>query len=148
MTSHIKIPDIPPVVRLVGNGIQTIFEFPFPIFASEDLSVSINGALQNSGFSVTSPGETTGGSVIFDIPPLDGQMITLERRMPFERLTDFIEGGDFAATTINTELDFIVAGLQQLEQDQTTMLQFNPHESPLSNIIPDKHIRAGKVLGF
>lgn len=148
MTSHIKIPDIPPIVRLVGNGIQTIFEFPFPIFASEDLSVSINGALQNSGFSVTGPGETAGGSVIFDIPPLDGQMITLERRMPFERLTDFIEGGDFAATTINTELDFIVAGLQQLEQDQTTMLQFNPHESPLSNIIPDKHIRAGKVLGF
>ena len=68
--------------------------------------------------------------------------------MPFERLTDFIEGGDFAASAINTELDFVVAGLQQLEQGQAAMIQFNPHETALSNIIPDKNIRAGKALGF
>ena len=148
MTSHIKIPDVAPIVRLVGNGTQINFEFPFPIFASEDLSVYINGALQTSGFDVVSAGETSGGHITFDTAPANGQVITLERRMPFERLTDFIEGGDFAASAINTELDFVVAGLQQLEQDQAAMIQFNPHETPVSNIIPDKNIRAGKALGF
>jgi len=148
MTSHIKIPDIAPVVRLVGNGIQTIFEFPFPIFASEDLSVFINGASQLSGFSVSNAGNSNGGQVIFTVAPANGQVITLERRMPFERLTDFIEGGDFAASAINSELDFVVAGLQQLEQDQTAMITFPKTETPFSNILPDKPVRANKALGF
>lgn len=148
MVNHIKIPDVAPIVRLVANGIQKNFEFPFPIFASEDLSVYINGAVQSSGFSIVNAGATSGGHVAFDSAPANGQVITLERRMPFERLTDFIEGGDFAASAINTELDFVVAGLQQLEQDQAAMIKFNPHETPLSHIMPDKNIRAGKALGF
>ncbi|HAJ89553.1 MAG TPA: hypothetical protein DCM27_00845 [Rhodospirillaceae bacterium] len=148
MVSHIKIPDVPPIVRLIANGIQTNFEFPFPIFASEDLAVYINGALQVSGFDVAGAGATGGGHIIFDTAPLNGQIITLERRMPFERLTDFIEGGDFAASAINTELDFVVAGLQQLEQDQAGMIRFNPHENPVTHIMPDRAIRAGKALGF
>jgi len=32
----------------------------------------------------------------------------------FERLSDFVEGGDFSAAAINTELDFLVGGLQQI----------------------------------
>ena len=148
MSNHLKIPDVPPITRLVGNGIQTKFEFPFPIFASEDLAVYINGAPQTSGFDVVDAGATSGGHIVFDTPPLNGQVVTLERRMPFERLTDFIEGGDFAASAINTELDFVVAGLQQLEQDQTTMIKFNPHEGNTANIMPDRQVRAGKALGF
>lgn len=148
MTSHIKIPDIAPIIRLVGNSIQTIFEFPFPIFASEDLSVYINGAQQTNGYSVHHSDEVTGGYITFEIPPMTGHVITLERRMPFERLTDFIEGGDFSANAINTELDFLVAGLQQIERDQSPMLRFNPHENSAVNIIPDKAIRANKALGF
>lgn len=148
MTSHIKIPDIAPIVRLVGNGTQTNFEFPFPIFASEDLSIYLNGAIQTSGFNIVGAGITVGGSVIFDVPPANGMVVTLERRMPFERLTDFIEGGDFAASSINTELDFLTAGLQQVERDQLPMLRFNPHENDVINIIPDRPIRANKALGF
>lgn len=148
MTSHIKIPDIAPIVRLVGNGIQTQFEFPFPIFASEDLSVYLNGALQSNGFQMIGAGATAGGRVTFDVPPANGVVITLERRMPFERLTDFIEGGDFAASSINTELDFLTAGLQQVERDQSPMLRFNRHETDGINTIPDRAIRANKALGF
>lgn len=148
MTDHIKMPDIAPLVRLVGNGTQISFEFPFPIFASEDLHVYIDGAEQTAGYSITGAGATVGGTVTFDIAPANGKVVTLERRMPFERLTDFIEGGDFAASAINTELDFLVAGLQQLERDQSPMLRFNDHETSVSNFIPDKSIRAGKALGF
>ncbi len=148
MTSHIKIPDVSPIVRLVANGIQASFEFPFPVFASEDLSVHIDGAPQSSGFHVFDAGDTHGGYVTFDVPPSNGQVITLSRRMVFERLSDFIEGGDFSAGAINTELDFVVAGLQQLGEDQTGMVKFSPHETRISNILPDKNIRAGKALGF
>ena len=148
MTDHIKMPDIAPLVRLVGNGAQTSFEFPFPIFASEDLHVYIDGAEQTAGYSITGAGATAGGTVTFDIAPASGKVVTLERRMPFERLSDFIEGGDFAASAINTELDFLVAGLQQLDRDQSPMLRFNDHETPVNTTLPDKSIRAGKALGF
>lgn len=148
MTSHIKIPDIAPIVRLVGNGTQSVFEFPFPVFASEDVAVSLNGALQTAGYSVTGVGNTAGGTVTFDTPPASGIVITLERRMPFERLTDFIEGGNFSASSINTELDFLVAGLQQVENDQTEMMKFPSTENPQFTTLPDKSARANKALGF
>lgn len=148
MTDHIKMPDIVPLVRFVANGVQTVFEFPFPVFASEDLKIYIDGALQESGFTIAGAGATAGGTVAFDTPPAIGRVITLERRMPFERLSDFIEGGDFAASAINTELDFLVAGLQQLGRDQIPMLRFSEHEHPVSNLIPEKSLRANKALGF
>ena len=77
MTNHIKIPDVPPIVRLVANGLQKNFEFPFPIFASEDLAVYINGTMQTSGFDIVDAGVTAGGNVVFDTAPLNGQVITL-----------------------------------------------------------------------
>ena len=58
MTDHIKMPDIVPLVRLVANGVQTVFEFPFPVFASEDLKIYIDGALQESGFTIAGAGAT------------------------------------------------------------------------------------------
>jgi hypothetical protein len=150
MTDHIKMPDVVPVVRLLANGTQTSFVFPFPVFASEDVAVAIDSAPQISGFSVGGAGDTAGGTVTFDTAPAAGKIVTLARRMAFERLTDFIEGGDFAAAAINTELDYLVAGLQQVTGDQAPMLRYPATESPsnLATTLPDKTHRAHKALGF
>lgn len=148
MTEHIKMPDIAPLVQYQTNGTQTEFAYPFPIFASEDMAVSLAGAPQNSGFIVTQAGETSGGSVIFNAPPAAGLVLTLERRMPLERLTDFLEGGDFSAQAINTELDFLVAALQQVQRDQAPMLRYQDSEAAAITALPEKHLRAGRVLGF
>jgi hypothetical protein len=106
MPEHIKMPDVVPLVRYLANGVQNVFDYPFPIFASEDLKILFDGAEQISGFVISGAGVSSGGSVTFDNPPVDGFVVTLERRMTFERLTDFVEGVDFAASAINTELDF------------------------------------------
>jgi hypothetical protein len=148
MTDHIKMPDVVPVVRTLASGAQNVFAYPFPIFASEDLAVYFDGARQYSGFTVAGSGETAGGTVTFDIPPSTGVVVTLERRMAFERLTDFIEGGDFSAQAINTELDFLVAGLQQVQRDSAPMIRYPEGENPGVTSLPDRSLRAGKVLGF
>lgn len=148
MTEHIKMPDVTPVVRYLANGTQTVFEYPFPVFASEDLKILFNGAEQISGFTINGAGESSGGSVTFLTPPVSGVILTLARRMVFERLTDFIEGGDFAAAAINTELDFLVAGLQQVARDQIPMLRFHEGEEPSTTTLPERAFRAGKALGF
>ena len=147
-TEHIKMPDVAPLVRYVADGAQTVYTYPFPIFASEDLAVYFDGALQYSGFTVTEAGMTEGGTVIFDTAPAENIVVMLERRMPLERLTDFLEGGDFSAQAINTELDFLLAAIQQTARDQTPMLRYTDDEAPGEVILPTKEQRANMVLGF
>ena len=147
-TEHIKMPDVAPLVRYVADGEQTVYSYPFPIFASEDIAVYFDGAVQGSGFTVGGAGQTNGGTVTFDAAPTDGVIVTLERRLPLERLTDFLEGGDFSAQAINNELDFLIAAIQQVGSDQTGMLRYTSDEAPATVDLPTKTQRANKVLGF
>ncbi len=145
---HIKVPDIKPVVRYVADGDETVFPFPFPIFASEDIDIYINGAQQYTGFDISGAGATEGGQVSFNTAPVDGVIVMIQRRLPLERLTDFLEGGEFSAQAINTELDFLTAAIQQVSSDQAGMIRYDDTESPSVVVLPSKAQRAGKVLGF
>jgi hypothetical protein len=148
MTEHIKMPDIVPVVRYVANGAQTVFPYPFPIFASEDLKIYKNGALSVSGFDITGEGETSGGLVTFDVAPPEDTIITILRDLPIERVSDYLEGGEFSAASINSELDYIVASVQQVSRQNDTMLKYSDHETPASVVLPARSVRANKALGF
>lgn len=148
MTEHIKMPDVTPLVRYVANGAQDIFAYPFPVFASEDLAVYLDGARQASGFTIDGAGRTAGGTVTFDAAPAINTIITLARELPIERVTDYLEGGDFSAWSINTELDYLIAALQQVNRENDLMLRYGDHETPASVVLPDRAVRAGKALGF
>lgn len=148
MTEHIKMPGISPVVRYAASGAQTVFTYPFPIFASEDLAVYLGGAKQIAGFTIAGAGETAGGTVTFDNAPAANVTVTLARELPLERVTDYLEGGDFSAQSINNELDYLVAGLQQVDRENKTMLRYGDHEVPGAAELPGKSVRANKALGF
>lgn len=148
MTEHIKMPDVKPLVRYVGNGTRTAFEYGFPIFASEDMAVYLNGARQVSGFSVSGAGLTAGGAVTFTAAPAIGVVVTLARELPIERVTDYLEGGDFSAASINSELDYMVASLQQVSRANDTMLRYSEHEATAGVVLPDRGLRSNKALGF
>ena len=146
--THVKIPAVQPIIRYVANGTQTIFEYPFPIFATEDLAVYFDGARQYAGFDVVDAGETSGGTITFDTAPASDVVITLERLLPLERVTDFLEGGDFSAQAINNELDYLTASVQQVERYLSTMLRYSDHEIPSITTMPDRAMRVNKALGF
>lgn len=148
MPEHIKVPDVTPIVRYVANGVQTAYSYPFPIFASEDLAVYMDGAKQASGFTISGAGNTSGGDVTFDSAPADTAIITLARELPIERVTDFLEGGDFSAVSINNELDYLIASLQQVARENDLMLKYAEHETPGSAELPARSTRANKALGF
>ncbi|MCB1650744.1 MAG: hypothetical protein KDI46_01695 [Alphaproteobacteria bacterium] len=148
MTEHIKMPDVTPIVRYAAGVSQTVFAYPFPIFASEDLAVYIDGAKQTSGYTITGAGQTAGGNVTFDAAPAEGAVVTLAREMPIERMTDFLEGGDFSALSINNELDYMIAALQQVERENNAMLRYGDHETPGEVELPARSFRANKALGF
>ncbi len=148
MTEHIKMPAVEPLVRYLADGETESFDYPFPIFASEDMAVYINGARQVSGYTADGAGNTIGGTVTFDKAPAEGAVVTLERLLPLERVTDFLEGGDFSARAINNELDYLTASIQQVERYQKQMLRYGDHEAPGTVTLPDKGVRSGRILGF
>ena len=148
MPEHIKMPDVTPIVRYVANGTQDQFSYPFPIFASEDLAVYIDGAKQSSGFTIDGAGETAGGNVTFDSAPAMDSILTFARELPIERVTDFLEGGDFSAVSINNELDYLIAALQQVNRENDLMLRYGDHETPANVELPSRVQRANKGLGF
>jgi hypothetical protein len=148
MANHIKIPKVQPIVRYVASGTQTDYQYFFPIFASEDLAVYFDGARQYNGFDVLDAGKTEGGIVTFDTAPPNNVVITLERLLEFERITDFIEGGDFSAQAINNELDYLTASVQQINQSLSPMLRYSDHEIAGNVELPTRPHRANKALGF
>ncbi len=148
MTEHIKMPAITPLVRVVASGTQDTFVYPFPIFASEDLAVYLDGARAVSGFAIAGAGQTAGGSVTFETAPPVDTILTLTRELPIERVSDFLEGGEFSAQALNTELDVLVASLQQVNRKSDMMLHYGDHEASSMTQLPDRAIRAGKALGF
>jgi hypothetical protein len=136
--SHIKLSGVSPRIQYAADGIQTSFTYPFAIFAASDLYVAMNNAPQVSGFTVNGAGNSGGGTVVFDTVPAGGTLVTLERRLPIERVTDFQEGGDFAARTLNNELDYLTACIQQLDSGAKRALSYDSTDSPASAALPGR----------
>ena len=153
MTSeHIEIGDISPVIRYVGDGFQTEFTYPFPIFDASDLKVYFddNVSPETSGFTVNGVGFDGGGSVMFAAAPSLNRKVTLARELPVARTSDFQEG-EFRAKVLNDEFDKIVAMMQELEALLSSSLQLAKTDATDRTggfLVPDKDDRATRYLAF
>ena len=107
------VPAGPTEKRYTGNGVTTIFTIPFLLIADSDLDVFIDGVEVVSGFTITGTGNPT-STITFTVPPANLSGILLTLNVPFERLNDYQENGDFLASTINRDLDRIWQALKQL----------------------------------
>src|SRR3954471_11064064 len=148
MDEHIRIGDVAPRVQYVADGVQTSFTYPFPIFAETDLEVRLDGLLQASGYVVSGAGESNGGSVDFAGPPGGATLVTLRRNLDVARTTDFQENGILRARTLNDELDYQVAALQEVKDELSNALRLDPSEVGGAATLPLREARANRLLGF
>lgn len=148
MADHIQINDVAPRIQYVADGATTGFTFPFPIFAAGDLQVFIDGVAQSGGFTVGGAGQSSGGSCDFAAAPGAGCVVTLRRRLPIRRTSDFQENGVLRARVLNDELDYQTAAIQQLADDAGRTLHFDPSDAAPSGVLPPRAARAGRLLGF
>ncbi len=147
-SGHIQITTTPPRVQYIADGVQSLFVFPFPIFDANNLQVFVDGLLQSGTYTTAGVGASHGGSVGFLTPPPAGARITIRRQLPVQRTSDFQEGGDFRAKTLNDELDYQTAAMQQIESDVIRGLRLPPADPDVDTTLPDSQSRAGKVLAF
>lgn len=107
------VPAGPTEQRYVGNGVTTIFTVPFLVIQASDLAVIIDGVELTSGYTQSGVGNPT-STVTFSVAPAVGADIFLVLDVPFERLNDYQENGDFLARTVNNDFDRIWQALKQL----------------------------------
>jgi|GEM_PF-1994808 len=150
MAEHIKIGDISPRASGKGNGVQTRFDYLFPIFQDADLEVYVNGTLQTltTDYTVSREANVAGGYVEFVTPPGDQLPVVLVRRLAIERTSDFQESGAFRSKVINDELDYLTAALQQVADDQSRSVRLMTSDSSANFELPDKEARAGRIMSF
>jgi hypothetical protein len=107
------IPNQTPYNIFTANGISTVFPYEFYLLNAFDLTVSINGFEQSSGFTISGIGTVAGGEVTFLTPPANGSVILLERVVPTYRLTEYQDNGDLLAETVNKDFDRLWMAIQQ-----------------------------------
>jgi hypothetical protein len=148
MTEHLKVTATLPRKRYVANGTQTVFTFDFVLFRPEELLVTANGTPVASGVSVAVLANGT-GSATFATAPIAGTIVVVQRRMVIKRETDFQEGGDLRAKTLNDEFDFQTAALQQVEAAAARALSLPIDDADNAvSTLPIAALRANKVLAF
>ena len=104
-----------PINEYTASGSNTIFAYSYKIFETGDMKVYLDGVLQGSGFTVVSVGNPGGGDVIFSVAPTAGVKVRLERDIPEDRQTDYIEGGSLPADVLDDDIDRTVAMIQELD---------------------------------
>mgnify|MGYP003124696529 FL=1 len=150
----LQISDTTPRVQYTATSGQTTFAVNFEFFDVADLKVYNgttlltynNSPSSASQYSVTGAGVTGGGSITLGGSGATvNDKITIVRDLAIERTSDFPVSGNFPIQTLNTELDKIVAMLQQLEEQFARTLQYPVTTTTGFNVdLPD--LVANRVL--
>lgn len=150
MTEHIRIGDITPRIQYVGDGVETVFTYPFPIFTHTDIVVHVGRTLQKhaADYTVSGAGETSGGSIVCTTPPATGETVTLMRKIAVKRTSDFQESGEFRASVINDELDRIIAMVQENALANDRSVRLSDIDGTESMVLPSRIERAHSYLAF
>ena len=146
----ILINDTAPRNQYTATSGQTVFTVSFEFFENADLKVYKNAVLQTitTHYTVTGAGVTGGGSITLTSGATTGDIITIVRDIPVKRVTDFPTSGPFNISALNTELDKIVAMVQEREDDITRVVQLSETDTSTTLTLPIVADRASKVLGF
>ncbi len=139
--------DPSPRIQYSGDGNRTIFGFPFPVLASDDLLVFVNDT-PAAGFAIAGLADPGGGEIAFLEPPAAGSAVTLLRRTESVRETEFVDGTPFRAAAINAELDRIMLLVQETRDEVGRALRGGPSEGDLDFSLPAAAQRANALLGF
>lgn len=112
----ILLTEIPTYVTYTAAAGQTYFTFPMPFWANSDITVVKNLVVltQGSQYYVSGAQQQTGMSMSLVTPASNGDIITISRYVPYERVANYPLTGPMRIESINIEQAKHVAMMQQL----------------------------------
>lgn len=96
---------------------RTEFFFPYPVRFEGHISLSIEGSgtVNPADYSVTGASPSaTGVTVVYPTAPADGQLLTISRVIPPQRVVTFTDDTEITAAKLNAEFDNIYQILEGL----------------------------------
>lgn len=154
------------VVTYAGNGVTTVFSFPFVGDNASTLEVlytspqGVISVLAPTAYTLTinppAVGQLwgIGGVVTYPIigsPPVPistGSFITIQRIVPYEQTVTISNQGSFYPQAVEQALDLLELQIQQLVTDIEYTLQFPLTDPNPPNVLPSYIFRAGGYLAF
>ena len=145
----ISISDNNPRIAYTATAGQTAFTVPFEFFSDSDLNVYINETLKTITTHYTvSGGSGSTGTVTLTSGATLNDKVVITRDVTLERTTDFPASGPFQVSSLNTELDKIIAMVADLEDLASRGIVLSDSDTTVSVTLPNVTGRAGKVLAF
>ncbi len=121
----VVVNDINPYIQYTAAGGATIFTFPFLAYFPTDINVylvpvnTVPNDIANILTYVTNYTVTlnvqplVGGVITLNTPANAGDVVTIVRNQPDQRLNNYIDGGPFLASVVNPDFNQIVLMNQQ-----------------------------------
>lgn len=116
-----------------GNGVTTIFSFPYLFLANGDLEVRLieaSGASTvltlTTDYTVTGANNDAGGSVTMIVAPASGEQILIRRIVDLTQETAYPSGDSFPAESHERALDKLTMMVQQHDEEFARTLQLPP----------------------
>ena len=141
----------PRVSYTVGQGVtQTSFTVNFEFFAEADLNVFVDNVLKTitTHYTVSGGNGSTGTVTISVTGASGGSTVVITRDIALERTTDFPTQGAFNISSLNTELDKLVAIDADVDDTIGRSIRLQDSDATASMELPLKASRVGTVLGF
>ena len=139
-----------------GNGVTTVFSFPYRFLANGDLvvvEVSAAGVettkTLTTDYTLTGAGDDAGGSVTMLVAPASGTRLVIYRDTEVVQETDYISGDPFPAETHERALDRLTMIAQEISPAAARAIKV-PVGDPtsLSTILPAAVDRLDRFIAF
>ena len=141
----------PRVSYSVAQGqTTTSFAVTFEFFADADLKVYVDDVLKTitTHYTVSGGNGSTGTVTMSVTGATGGSTVVITRDIALERTTDFPSSGAFNISTLNTELDRLVAIDADRNDTLSRSIRLKDQDAYASMELPLKASRLGTVLGF
>ena len=141
----------PRVSYTVSEGAtQTSFTVNFEFFADADLRVFVDNTLKTitTHYTVSGGNGSTGTVTMSVTGASGGSIVVITRDIALERTTDFPTQGAFNISSLNTELDKLVAIDADVDDTISRSVRLQDSDSAVSMELPLLDSRKGTVLGF
>ncbi len=139
-----------------GNGVTTVFSFPYRFLANGDLvvlAVSAAGVetvkTLTTDYTLTGAGDDAGGSVTMLVAPASGTRLIIYRDTGITQETDYISGDPFPAETHERALDRLTMIAQEIGSDADRSIKVPVGDSSsLTTVLPAAANRLDKFIVF
>jgi len=141
----------PRVSYTVSEGAtQTSFTVNFEFFADADLRVFVDNTLKTitTHYTVSGGNGSTGTVTMSVTGASGGSTVVITRDIALERTTDFPTQGAFNISSLNTELDKLVAIDADVDDTIGRSIRLQDSDASASMELPLKASRAGTVMAF